>query len=175
MQKKKCKNKNTSRKNQSINQSMLKQQITADWRKDKWWKTMNEWHLYMFNEWKNIKMTINSGVWMLYKNTKHRSWMTYKPINTYTFPFLQTLQHGHWNPCPNLWTLFPHSRRKCKSERLVWAHTIFIGQTARREFFAVCAGIILQIGGTRGATKDSGAEEPCTLRACGGGLENYVS
>lgn len=47
--------------------------------------------------------------------------------------------------------------------------TVFVGQTASGEFFAMCACVVLQIRGARGPTQDSGAEEPGTLRACEGG------
>lgn len=47
--------------------------------------------------------------------------------------------------------------------------TVFVGQTAGGEFFAVRACVVLQVGGARGPTQDSGAEEPSALRACEGG------
>lgn len=47
--------------------------------------------------------------------------------------------------------------------------TVFVGQTASGEFFAMCACVVLQVRGARGPTQDSGAEEPGTLRACEGG------
>lgn len=52
--------------------------------------------------------------------------------------------------------------------------TVFVGQTAGGEFFAMCACVVLQVRGARGPTQDSGAEEPGTLRACegvGGGAD----
>lgn len=47
--------------------------------------------------------------------------------------------------------------------------TVFVGETASGEFFAVCACVVLQVRRARGATEDGGAEESGTLRACGGG------
>lgn len=44
--------------------------------------------------------------------------------------------------------------------------TVFVGQTAGGEFFAMCACVVLQVRGARGPTEDGGAEEPGALRAC---------